>query len=36
MADLMSVLRDLDAESADLDRLVAALDQSGWRMSTPA
>ncbi|MDN2495197.1 TIGR03084 family protein [Nocardia nova] len=36
MANLTSVLRDLAAESADLDRLVAELDASGWRTPTPA
>ncbi|MTE16756.1 TIGR03084 family metal-binding protein [Nocardia aurantiaca] len=36
MADLIAVLRDLAAESADLDNLVAGLDPSGWRTATPA
>lgn len=33
---LGAVLADLEAESADLDALVAPLDDAGWRTATPA
>jgi uncharacterized protein (TIGR03084 family) len=36
VADLATILADLDAESKDLDRLVADLDDEGWARPTPA
>ena len=36
MNALTSVVRDLAAESEDLDRLVAELEPSGWQIATPA
>jgi uncharacterized protein (TIGR03084 family) len=36
MADLAALLRDLEAESADADRLVADLTEAQWTMPTPA
>jgi uncharacterized protein (TIGR03084 family) len=36
MADLPGLLADLRAESADLDRLVAGLDDAGWATPSPA
>jgi uncharacterized protein (TIGR03084 family) len=36
VADLARLLDDLEAESADLDRLVAGLDDDGWLSDTPA
>lgn len=36
MATLDRLLDDLAAESAELDALVAGLDESGWRTPTPA
>lgn len=36
MVGIAEVLDDLRAESADLDRMVAALPESGWAMATPA
>jgi uncharacterized protein (TIGR03084 family) len=34
--DMSALLADLDAESADLDRMLAPLDEAGWRTPTPA
>lgn len=36
MTDLADILADLHAESAELDALVADLDEAGWRLPTPA
>lgn len=36
MADVSAVLRDLDAESEEVEALVAGLDPPGWRTPTPA
>ena len=36
MADLAGILADLEAESAELDELVAHLDAAGWATPTPA
>jgi uncharacterized protein (TIGR03084 family) len=36
MADLQGILADLDAETGELDRLVAGLSPDGWRTATPA
>jgi uncharacterized protein (TIGR03084 family) len=36
MLDITGVLRDLEAESADLDALVAALQPDAWMQPTPA
>ncbi|MCP2251289.1 TIGR03084 family protein [Prauserella aidingensis] len=36
MADLEAILDDLDAESAELDELVARLPDTGWQRPTPA
>jgi uncharacterized protein (TIGR03084 family) len=36
MVDLHGVLDDLDAESADLDAIVAGLPDAEWKRSTPA
>ncbi|MGL4305973.1 MAG: TIGR03084 family metal-binding protein [Mycobacteriaceae bacterium] len=36
MADIAAILKDLQAEGADLDQLVADLDDEQWRLSTPA
>jgi uncharacterized protein (TIGR03084 family) len=36
VADVAEILADLDAESADLDRLVAALPEPVWASPTPA
>lgn len=36
MADLEAILDDLDAESAELDELVARLSDAGWHRPTPA
>jgi uncharacterized protein (TIGR03084 family) len=36
VADLAELLRDLDAESADADRLVAQLTPRQWALETPA
>ncbi|GAA1226077.1 TIGR03084 family metal-binding protein [Prauserella halophila] len=36
MADLEAILDDLDAESAELDELVAPLSDAGWQRPTPA
>jgi uncharacterized protein (TIGR03084 family) len=36
VADLAALLRDLDAESADADRLVAGLAADQWAVATPA
>lgn len=36
MADPVAILDDLDAESAELDELVARLPETGWQQPTPA
>ncbi|QVI22534.1 TIGR03084 family protein [Nocardia tengchongensis] len=36
MADLEALLADFTAECADLDRLIADLDPTGWERDTPA
>lgn len=36
MTDLQEVVRDLDAEGEEVDRLVAGLDPAGWNTPTPA
>ena len=36
MSTLDDVLADLEAESAQLEALVADLDEDGWRTPTPA
>ncbi|TDD86502.1 TIGR03084 family protein [Actinomadura darangshiensis] len=36
MTDLKTVIADLDAESAQVDRMVAGLDGAGWARPTPA
>lgn len=36
MADLATILDDLTSEGDDLERLVAGLDDAGWRSPTPA
>jgi uncharacterized protein (TIGR03084 family) len=36
MVDVATVLADLDAESAEVDAMVADLDPAGWALDTPA
>ncbi|WP_132992166.1 TIGR03084 family metal-binding protein [Gordonia zhaorongruii] len=36
MSIVVSLVKDLEDESGELDRLVATLDDDGWAMSTPA